>query len=261
MRIQAFFNPDPIFVREMITEIETHSLAAIPALETENYDGWLIRFARNHTHRANSVNVIHRGKLPLEAKITHCEEVYAGRRQPCHFRLTPLAEPELDPLLDQRGYSRSRNTEVRTRSLAGLGSQAAVNDVMISDTPTPAWLKGLAALTGQNPRQQRIFRDMLMQVNLPLLCAHIEKEGKIVACGLGVGSNAHLGLFEFATNPAYQRQGLAARITLALMGQARDQGIGTAYLQVVTTNASGQAFWERMGFNDILYSYHYRTKL
>ncbi|TNE34384.1 MAG: hypothetical protein EP348_11040, partial [Alphaproteobacteria bacterium] len=97
----------------MITDIEKHSLAAIPAIDTEIFDGWHIRLAGNHTRRANSVNVLKRGHLPLGQKIPHCEEIYAGNRQPCHFRLTPLAEPELEPLLEARGYCRSGETEVR----------------------------------------------------------------------------------------------------------------------------------------------------
>ncbi|TNE36092.1 MAG: GNAT family N-acetyltransferase, partial [Alphaproteobacteria bacterium] len=133
--------------------------------------------------------------------------------------------------------------------------------VTIETIPSDFWRDGLAHLTGQDERQQIIFNEMLERVDMPLYCASIIEEDEIIACGLGVGSKKYLGLFEFATNFAHRRKGLAGAITRALFARAIADGMTTAYLQVVCANEGGRAFWEHMGFTEVLYGYHYRTKL
>ena len=245
---------------QQISEIEAHSRGAIPALHTEEYDGWHLRFARNHTRRANSVNVLTPGILPLSEKIRHCEAAYERAEQPCHFRLTPLSDPDLDDELAARGYGFFGETEVRVLNLPQLELPEINRDLLVADRYSENWLSGLAALTGQNMEKQAVFREMLDHINMDIHCLGVLQGTKIAACGLGVSSSTHLGLFEFATHPKYRRQGLAARIAWHLLSEAKKAGLEWAYLQVVKSNKAAIDFWERIGFSEPLYTYHYRTK-
>ncbi|MBM6579656.1 hypothetical protein ILT44_05645 [Microvirga sp. BT689] len=49
--------------------IEEACLNGWPALREVVFDGWLIRLADGHTRRANSVNLLSSGTLPLDHKI------------------------------------------------------------------------------------------------------------------------------------------------------------------------------------------------
>lgn len=244
-----------------IAEIEAHSLSAIPALRTEIYDGWYLRFARNHTRRANSVNVVSRGELPIHEKIDYCEAVYAKEKQPSHFRLTPLADEGLDTILADRGYGLFGETEVRVQTICDVLTADAGDDLVVYDATSEFWLKGVATLTGQNADKQAIFRKMLSLIELDIQAVAILRGKEIVACGMGVQSRDYLGLFEFATHPNFRQRGFAARIARHMLYRAKKAGITQAYLQVVTDNVTAREFWDRMGFREILYRYHYRSKL
>ncbi|MCC3304473.1 GNAT family N-acetyltransferase [Sneathiella sp. HT1-7] len=244
-----------------IAEIEAHSLSAIPALKTEIYDGWHLRFARNHTRRANSVNVVSQGELPLIEKIDHCEAAYAKEEQPCHFRLTPLANEGLDDMLAARDYGSFGETEVRMQTLENDIHADTGEDLIIYDSNSAVWLNGVAALTGQDMAKQDIFCEMLSLINFDIQAIAILRGKEIVACGMGVQSKNYLGLFEFATHPSFRRRGFAARIARHMLHTAKKSGVTMAYLQVVTENKAAREFWSRIGFREVLYRYHYRSKL
>ena len=46
--------------------IEEISLNAWPSHKIELYDGWLIRFSHNYTHRTNSVQQVGASYIPVE---------------------------------------------------------------------------------------------------------------------------------------------------------------------------------------------------
>lgn len=245
---------------QQIAEVEAHSLAAIPALRTEVYDGWHLRFARNHTRRANSVNVLSHGVLPLDVKVPYCERAYEEAGQRCHFRLTPLAEPELDAFLEARGYVHFNGADVRIRPLSAPLAPDHGKDLVSYAATSDFWLNGVAALTGQDKAKRQVFREMLSLIDMPIHSVGILRGKQIVACGMGVRSERYIGLFEFATHPKFRRRGFASRIARHIIAEAKAAGAAFAYMQVITDNQAGQHFWTEMGFETVLYRYHYRTK-
>src|SRR5262249_29851311 len=54
--------------------VEEAAMKAWPALEEVLLDGWLLRFSRGYTKRANSVNPLYPSALPLEDHVRQCEE-------------------------------------------------------------------------------------------------------------------------------------------------------------------------------------------
>ncbi len=218
----------------MIRKIEHLSARALPCLERIPFDSWELRFAQGHTRRANSVNVVAKGQNDVSEKIGYCEAVYAEHNQPCHFRITPLAQQDnLDAVLADHGYDAFDPTDVRILDLS-KGKYENSPDVIVTDTESPQWLRGLAQLTGQIDEEAAIFARMLAQVKGLKICASIKRDDRIICCGYAVVEDGFLGLFEIATDPGFQRQGQA--------------------------NKKGNAFWDHLGFGAPLYSYHYRSK-
>ena len=84
--------------------IEEISLNAWPSHKIELYDGWLIRFSHNYTHRTNSVTQVGASQIPIDEKIRYCESVYANYHTPVIFKISPLLDPSFDSLLDGKGY-------------------------------------------------------------------------------------------------------------------------------------------------------------
>lgn len=65
-----------------ITLYEELSMNAHPALRTQLYDGWVLRFSNGYTNRANSVSPIYTSHLPYEEKVVVCESMYAKQSLP-----------------------------------------------------------------------------------------------------------------------------------------------------------------------------------
>lgn len=245
----------------MIREIELHSLDAIPALQSTDYDGWILRQAKGHTKRANSVNFRDPGVIPVQEKIDYCERFYADLKQPSIFRLTPLMTPEnLDEILDARGYAKLDETDVYLRDLGKHPPKASSHQVLLNTEMTEDWLEAMARLTGLSSKGQSHLSQMMAVTPLESIFASIKLEGQIIACGLGGASKTTIGLFEFATDPHHQRKGCAKAIVDSLLTEASKKNVGKAYIQVVQDNKEGQNFWNFMGFDQKLYRYHYRVK-
>ncbi len=105
---------------------------AWPSFETENLDGWSLRFADGYTKRANSVNPHFGSTLPLEEKIARCETAFGQRGLPTIFRLTPFSQPAcLEETLARRGY------EVRDPSLVMVATRYL--ELSFDTLPSHTW--------------------------------------------------------------------------------------------------------------------------
>ena len=110
--------------------IEEISLNAWPSHKIELYDGWLIRFSHNYTHRTNSVQQVGASSIPVEEKVAYCEAMYANYHTPAIFKISPLLDPAFDRMLEERDYEiqmciRDRNEIMRSiMDHAGLQTKA-----------------------------------------------------------------------------------------------------------------------------------------
>lgn len=255
--------PEATATREATTAtirtLECRAFNAWPALQTVVDEGWLLRFARGHTKRANSVNVLWPGggaDLPL--RIARAEALYRAQRLQPVFRVTPLAEPDLDAALAARGY------EAFDPSLVLAGDIAAVADAARAPLPVPApdpfagWLDAFGAATQAAPAPLAALGDMLRVLVPPAGFVRVPaRDGGDGAYAMGVAEAGDLGVFEVLTVPEARRQGLAAKALAALAAWAMPLGARRAWLQVTAENAPARALYARLGMREI-YRYHYR---
>lgn len=76
-----------------IRHLEELSINAWPALHQVLSDGWLLRAANGYTRRANCVWPLYSTNLPLDARITECENFYESRGLAPTFKMTRLRCP------------------------------------------------------------------------------------------------------------------------------------------------------------------------
>ncbi len=111
-------------LNEQIRFYEELSFNSHPSLQTQYYDGWILRFSNGYTNRANSVNMIYPSMIDLQTKVEYCEKCYSQRQLPCVFKVTDGSDEWLDAMLEGRGYWVVTPTDLMVMDLADMGLAA-----------------------------------------------------------------------------------------------------------------------------------------
>jgi ribosomal protein S18 acetylase RimI-like enzyme len=239
--------------------IEDLLLNATQPREQLQYDGWLLRLARNDVKRASSVVAAYGSSLPLDEKIKHCERVYAQHGLPAIFRLTPFSKPtELDEALAARGYERFERSLCMSASLGDL-PPATRDDLRFEQPHLSRWVDIAAGLRGLGPERKQAEYERLFESTLPGFSLLAWLGDEPVACGLIMVEDDYAGLFDLCTAEARRSQGIGTALTSELMRLARLHGAERAWLSVLDDNVPTLRVYEKLGFTAV-YDYWYRRK-
>jgi len=229
-----------------------------PSLETEYYDGWLLRYSNGYTARANSVNMIYPSALELENKVGECERRYAARGQKTIFKITDLCDERLDAMLEQRGYSVVTPTDLMTMELTGRSFDRC--DCIITDHADRDWLQAFFSLESYtDPTVCDTAKRMLSMIHSTARYCRIELEGESVACASAVIERGYMVLLNVIVDEKHRGKGRGRKLCEALLAEALSLGAHTAYLQVIQSNRPAVSLYERLGYKRE-YSYWYRVK-
>lgn len=239
-----------------IRQIEEAGMNAWPAHQQILYDGWVLRFADGYTKRANSAMPVYESTLDIEEKIEYCEDIYRQRGLPPIFRLTPLAQENLDQALQARGYKKLHPTRVMVLSLDDWDFSVPQGQ-NIRELPLEQWMGVFSEISGSLIEKQPAHAQILRNILTPHLTAALEISGKWVACGLGVLEGEWFGLFDIVTHPDYRQQGLGTQLVGRMLAWAKSQGSSKSYLQVMENNAPALGLYAKFGYVDA-YGYWYR---
>jgi GNAT superfamily N-acetyltransferase len=233
------------------------TINAWPALQTLHLDGWVLRFARGYTRRANSVQPLYPNQGDLEANLAQAEAHYAQRGLPTIFKLTTAAEPaRLEAALAARGYAEDARTSMQLLDLH-TPAPVAPGVTHITEGIREDWLAAFYALADTPARHQPTLRQMLGLLTPQTAFATLAVDGQVVACGLAVLEAGHVGLFDIVTHPAHRNQGHARRMIQDLLAWARGAGAHTGYLQVMLNNSPALKLYAGLGYREA-YQYWYR---
>jgi GNAT superfamily N-acetyltransferase len=244
----------------MIRLLEEITINAWPALQTSLYDGWVIRFAGGFSRRSNSIIPLYPSRnMDILEKIRLCEAMYRERGQRTVFKITAASDPrELDLILSDEGYRPEAETAVQTCSLRnGTGTPGA--DVLLWDELTEEWIAALCAYNTYEPRHYETVRALTRLIHPPRVFASVRRDGKIIACGLGVIRQGFLACFDVVVEKDHRRQGLGKQIMRSLLDWGRRQSATSAFLQVMTNNPVAMAMYTGLGFREE-YRYVYWVK-
>jgi GNAT superfamily N-acetyltransferase len=239
-------------------DIEMASQRAWPALQSQTFDGWELRCAAGFTKRANSVQPFRSSRLPLTEKIARCEAWYSERGAPTVFRMTPFADPELDVLLETRGYQivdRTAVMHLRPPVVFEADGMPGLRAAELDD-----WLRSYAAMCELTGRSVAALRSILEACRGERFLGTLAHEGGgPLACGMAVSDGELVGLFDLVTDPPQRRQGYGTALIAGLLRWGVSRGAKDAYLQVVRANLPARTLYEGLGF-DLCYDYWYRVR-
>lgn len=235
-------------------QIEDLSLNAWPSYQMQVYDGWLLRFSHFYTHRTNCVEQIGLSCLPLEEKIRYCEEVYRSWGTPCIFKQSPFTDPDLDGLLEKRGYHIEHPVMVMTAdrqgALASPGLPEGYRARMDARVDGP-WISRLFELKGNIAFIHRqIVPNMYEAIPKDEIAVTVYYGNETAGLGLGILDRGFVGVYAIHVRREHRRRGLASFIVQAILDEAVMRGFGRAYLQVVEDNAPARQLYRSLGFQD-----------
>lgn len=241
---------------QLCRRVEEASLNAWPALQQALFDGWVLRFSRGFTKRANSIVPLYPAQQSAMEKIRYCENLYSRERLKTIFRLTTVVESgPLDGLLAARGYDRVDPTCVLVRKLDGTRFAA---HPAFREVPRAQWLDAYAHAADVPAAGQQLHAMLLSAIRTEHVFGAIFVDGSAVACGIAVLERELVGLFDIVTHPSARRRGHARALVESLLNWGRSAGAHHAYLQVVEANGPGRALYAQLGFTQ-LYDYWYRV--
>lgn len=236
---------------DTIYPLESAGFDSWPALETETHAGWLLRFGKGYTKRANSANAGELAQALTTDDIQKIEIAYRARGLPPTFRI--ISAPALtttDSLLIERGY---RFTDLSLVMTAPMEAPEPSGEItLMSDIS--AWLDLFQEISGKPMEGRATHLEILSRIKCPAAYAVSVRDGQPVSCGLAVIANGALGLFDIATAQAHRGQGLARKMCCSLLAWGWSKGAHTRYLQVVGNNTAAIHLYESLGYR---YAYHY----
>jgi len=243
----------------MIRQFEEISNNAWPALQTVQYDGWLLRFGGGVTKRSNSVSLLYPSLLDPEEKICFCEELYRFHHIPACFKITTIADPaDIDQRLARRGYFVHSTISFRSLDIAGIPANP-LSDIRIDTELNPRWIDDFIRMNDFDPKRKPIYVAIMQQLRTPKCLISLSRNNQTIGVGLGVVEGRFIGLFDLVVDKAYRHTGLGYLIVENLLRWGRKKGALTAYLQVLTDNTPALKLYEKMGFTE-QYQYWYRMQ-
>lgn len=253
--------------------VEEASLNAWPAMQQVLLDGWLLRFSKGFTKRANCIVPLYPSlgnsadSGTLEEKVRYCENLYAREQLQSIFRLTSLHKEHvpgaLNQLLDRRNYATTEETLVLTRPITNTAGSAAG-----SATGSPEagfrllaleeWLGVYSELANMPEAAATLHKVILQGIQARCAFAALAEGGTWVACGLAVLEQDLLGLFDIVTHPRHRQRGHARNLVGALLSWGGQHQAQQAYLQMVADNSAAAELYRQLEFQT-LYNYWYRV--
>lgn len=240
-----------------IRTLEHLLLAAWPARETTDIDGWTALTDGGATGRPNAVSPLaFHGKLG--DAIAAVQHHYTSRDMRPAFRIArgACAPFDLPENLIARGWKPSQETLVMTAPLdAALATLPAPAAVTLSSDYPPA-IDAILRETSASDAEYEERRGLALRTPPPRRFAVMGAGPAAAAVGLCVIVQGQAAIFLMRTHPGHRRRGLARQVLAALLRWARQEGATGAFLQVEASNAPAIALYRAAAFKSV-YSYDY----
>ena len=257
----------PLILMTTVKEVKRFQEFLMNAWPAEHYfflNGWILRFNKGVTYRANSVIPVNYtgNRDTLESDITLVETAYQSFNLPTMFTMHEYFEPEeLDGVLRERGYVEQDRTLALLMQVADL-DLITINDEInykIFDCRVDAFSSLLAKFTKRDKYQQEIIREITNRIVVPkkrfvLATSNREPIGTLM-CVLNPHGYAYIA--DVFVVPEFRRQKIAISMLKTVIKEwAILNGAKSIWLQVELQNDYAMKFYKNLGMKEV-YKYHY----
>jgi len=234
---------------------------AWPASYSYLMDGWILRFNKGVTYRANSVLPLNWWGEDLESSVARVEKNYKQSYLPSIFMLHDNCEPkELESLLIARSYEKIMPTFVMgTEATKLLHSESKTSFKFNHFTNRlPIWFPALEKLSPWRTHEKMVVIGEIMdRVVIPQKrFFYAEHKRKIIGAMLAIIDNEFMGILNLAIDQKYRRNGVATQLIQQATRWATSQNIEFIYLQVEKTDIPAIQLYQKLGFQQ-WFSYRY----
>lgn len=265
--LRFFFDLYPMIPMNPAKEVKQFQEFLMNAWPAEQYyflNGWVLRFNKGVTYRANSVIPINytRSKKSIETDIELVETAYRSFNLPTIFTMHDYFEPkELDELLRRRGYIEQDRTNALFMQVNDLELKKINKDYNyeIYNDRVDEFSLFLAKFTKRDKYQQTIIREITCRIVVPKKCFMIAKlEGEPIGTLMGVlNPHGYVYIADVFVLPELRRQKIASSMLKTVIKEwAIRNGAKSIWLQVELQNKNAMKLYEKLGMN-IIYSYYY----
>jgi len=244
------------------TELQERAAHAVPAEYVTRIGPWWLRHAPGCSWWIGSV-LPHMPHTPhsdasltsraeLDGLISAAEAYTAERGIPTLMQMTPGAvSPELDAILEARGYERQASVSLQTATTSQVLALAPTGSLRarLDEEPTREWFEAWHGIVGGDPDPQ--WR-LLRRVEERGAYVSVELGGETVAVGRAVAESGWAGVFNMATRPEARGKGAAGAVLAALAGWAAANDVPRMYLQAEHENETAMRLYGRLGFSELV---------
>jgi ribosomal protein S18 acetylase RimI-like enzyme len=240
----------------LVLSLECRLVNAWPSFDYQTYDGWLLRLAKGYSKRANSASPLVPGAGLDDALLDYMIDHFLAEDVRPTFRLTSLEAPDVDALLERRGFIAIEPTKVLTQRV----SEDCVVDpsVILEPKVSAKWVRETAQSYGGDKANDAILIEIVSRIRQKAVFATLDIDGQHVAWGLGVIERGYVGLYDIVVSPELRGIGFGRKVVTSLMAWGRDLGAHTAYLQVRDDNEVARGLYTALGFEPA-YRYTHRV--
>ena len=150
----------------LVQQLETRLINAWPSLEYQLAQGWILRFAKGYSKRANAATPLIPGVSLSDDLIDHVVRQFDAQKiRPC-FRLTSLQADDVDGRLAGRGFEEIEPTFGMVAELADLPADeiAAEHAVRVDREVDPRWVRAAASAYGGDKSDDSILIEIVSRI-------------------------------------------------------------------------------------------------
>jgi ribosomal protein S18 acetylase RimI-like enzyme len=247
-----------------VKKFQEYLMNAWPAEHYYFLNGWILRFTKGVTYRANSVIPInYTGDIKhIKTDIKLVETAYKKFNLPTIFTMPDFYEPEeLDGILRKRGYIEHDRTNALLMPVSKLDLREINNDFnygFYMDREDD-FSSLLSKYTKRDEYQQKIIKEITDRIVVPNKCFVIaKKNGYPIGTLMGVfNPYGYIYIADVFVVPELRRRKIASSmLKYAIKVWAKINRAKYIWLQVEIENSSAMKLYENLGMTKV-YSYYY----
>ena len=241
-----------------VRRLEAVGFRSWPAASTR-FDGtWAIRLTAGHpAKRLNSVNPLDPADHSnLDSRIQRAQQIFQDFGRPLIFRQSPLAPPELENILDARGWRRFDESKVMTKNIQPQTEQCSSYSAVTTDIGH--WIDQSIAMQSFDTLLKPGIFELISRISGQVALFLLEEDEKNpIAAAIAVRFDDQVGVFEVITHPERRQRGFARSIIENATLWAMEKQARRIWLQVTVENKPANKLYETLGFKEA-YRYSYR---